>query len=201
MRKEEKEIWKCIPGYSKYIASNLGRIMKLPQLVVNPTSMVSGKTDGKCGLVLSPRPLPRTGHMQVNILNDDGKPTMEYVHRLVALAFIKKRPGKEIILHKDDNPSNNNVDNLMWGTQYINMQMIKFRNTATQRSKISDNIQKVVMLYYTNKPLYAGKTKDLVKSIATDLKLSVAYVYSLMYCKEAKELVSNIRLKNPNFGK
>lgn len=198
--KYNKEVWKCIPGYSGYIASNLGNIMKLPSFATNGTSKVSGKTDGRYGFILSPRPTPPSGHLQLSITNDKGERKMEYVHRLVALAFIKKRPGREIVLHKDDNPSNNNVNNLMWGTHYMNSQMITFRKSSTTRGKMEENIEKVVMLYYTNKPLYAGKTKDLVKSISDDLGITIAYVYSLMYCPRAKELLKKIRITNPTFG-
>ena len=64
--------------------------MRLPELAPTPSTSVSGKTNGRCGLVLSPRPLPTQGHLQVAITNDNGKRIMEYVHRLVALAFLEK---------------------------------------------------------------------------------------------------------------
>lgn len=182
----KKEEWKCIPGYSKYIASNLGNIMRLPELVVNPTKKVSGKTDGRIGMVISPRPTPPQGHLQVCITNDNGERKMEYVHRLVAKAFIKKRPGREIVLHKDNNPQNNKVNNLMWGTHYENSQMISFRKPSKKRSKIEATYIKVITLYSTNKKSYAGKSKDLVNLIANDLGISTSYVFSLIYNKEYK---------------
>jgi hypothetical protein len=182
-----QEKWKCIPGYSKYIASNTGKIMRVPQLAPNTSNNVSGKTNGRCGLVLSPRPLPTQGHLQVGIINDNGKKIMEYVHRLVALAWIKKRPGKELVLHKDDNPNNNSVSNLKWGTHYMNSQMITVRNTAKTRGKYMDSMERVVKLYYTNKGSYSGKAKDLVKEIAKDLGISIAYVYSLIYHPKSKQ--------------
>jgi hypothetical protein len=184
-----QEKWKCIPGYSKYIASNTGKIMRLPQLAANLTNNVTGITNGKCGLVLSPRAVPMGGHLQVNIENDEGKRKMEYVHRLIALAWIKKRPGRELILHKDDNPANNLVSNLKWGTHYMNSQMITIRNSAKTKTKFMDSMEKAVTLYYTNKPLYSGKAKDLVKEIANDLGITPAYVYSLIYHTQAKQFI------------
>jgi hypothetical protein len=181
------ETWKCIPGYSKYIASNLGRIMRLPVLESNSAGRVSGDTKGKPSIILSGRPLPSMGHLQVCLTNDSGDRKMEYVHRLVALAFIKKRPGKEIVLHKDDNPANNNVENLMWGTHYMNSQMISFRNTAITKTKQSITLDRVATLYYTNKPYYSGKSKDLANEIAKDLGISLAYVLALIYRPEAKQ--------------
>lgn len=43
------------------------------------------------------------------------------VHRLVAEAFLDKPDGYDIVEHKDDNPSNNCVSNLMWSTQKDNL--------------------------------------------------------------------------------
>jgi hypothetical protein len=183
----KQEKWKCIPGYSKYIASNTGKIMRLPEFAPNPSTNVTGLTNGKCGHILSPRALPMHGHLQVCITNDSGNRIMEYVHRLVALAWIKKRPGKELVLHKDDNPNNNEVTNLKWGTHYMNSQMITTRNCAKTKGKWMHNMEKVTKLYYTNKPSYSGKAKDLVKEIANDLGISVAYVYLLIYHPLAKQ--------------
>lgn len=43
------------------------------------------------------------------------------VHHLVALAFIGPRPKGMVIRHRDGDPSNNRVDNLLYGTQQDNM--------------------------------------------------------------------------------
>lgn len=46
-----------------------------------------------------------------------------YIHRLMWLAFLwlDINDSKKIILHKDDNPYNNDLDNLLIGTQLDNM--------------------------------------------------------------------------------
>lgn len=39
------------------------------------------------------------------------------VHRLIAKAFVRGRSDeRNIVMHKDDNPANNNPSNLKWGT-------------------------------------------------------------------------------------
>lgn len=47
------------------------------------------------------------------------------VHRLVALAYIPNPENKPGVCHKDNNPLNNHVDNLYWGTQAENMSQMR----------------------------------------------------------------------------
>ena len=44
------------------------------------------------------------------------------VHRLVAETFLKNPENRPIVMHVDDNPQNNSVKNLRWGTYSENMQ-------------------------------------------------------------------------------
>lgn len=55
------------------------------------------------------------------------------VHRLVALAFIPNSNKYPDINHKDENPSNNCVENLEWCTEKYNMNY----GTAIERRKAS----------------------------------------------------------------
>ena len=89
-----KETWKCIPGFPKYIASDLGNIMRLPEYT--PYNSGTSKTAGRPGKVLSPR-ATHHGHLQVSVENENGKRSFQYVHRLVAMAFLKSRRGCEIV--------------------------------------------------------------------------------------------------------
>jgi hypothetical protein len=54
------------------------------------------------------------------VLYKDKKPKMHSVHRLVATAFIQNVNNHPLVMHMDDNPSNNSVSNLKWGTHSQN---------------------------------------------------------------------------------
>ena len=60
------------------------------------------------------------GYKRVN-LTVNKKANMEFVHRLVAVAFIPLRENAEDVNHKDFNPSNNKLFNLEWVTKSENM--------------------------------------------------------------------------------
>lgn len=86
-----EEIWKDIPRYKgKYQASNLGRIRN------------------KKGYVLNLR--KQWGGFVTACLNDRGV----RIHRLVAETFIPNPNNLPYVLHKDNDKTNNRVENLCW---------------------------------------------------------------------------------------
>ena len=55
--------------------------------------------------------------------------TQEYIHRLVATAFIPNPESKRTVNHKDMNILNNHIDNLEWSTYSENkLHAIAFKN-------------------------------------------------------------------------
>jgi hypothetical protein len=193
----KEELWKCIPEIEGYVASNTGKIMSLPKLAT--TSKLTGKTktNGSTGKLLKPRQ-QFMGYWQVG-LTVDGKKKFEYVHRLVAKAFLKTRRGCEIVMHKDDNPSNNHVSNLKWGTPYKNSQMITTRKKVTHRSKIEINRVKVSDMIIANMKNYKGTMVQLYQEVANDLGLSNQYVMSLWYHNNPYKVNVNKMTKQSSF--
>lgn len=68
--------------------------------------------------------------------NDGLNHTMR-VHRIVAMAFLDNPNNYPIINHKDENPSNNHVDNLEWCTYKYNTNY----GTAIERRSLSKENQ------------------------------------------------------------
>lgn len=65
----------------------------------------------------------KDGYFDVTLIYDNKGNRMPFrVHRLVALRYISKPDGYNIINHKDLNKQNNNVDNLEWSTIALNTQ-------------------------------------------------------------------------------
>src|ERR1017187_2831030 len=61
------------------------------------------------------------GYLIVALFNDNGKQFVS-VHRIVAQHFLPNPLNLPNVCHKDDDPTNNDVSNLFWGTQKDNME-------------------------------------------------------------------------------
>ena len=106
---EVEEVWKYVVGLEgKYEVSNLGRVRSMPRYI----KCYGGGIRFHYGKVLSPAKT-KTGYRFVFLAPQK---KMGYVHRLVAEAFIPNPNNYPMVNHKDENPSNNNVDNLEWCT-------------------------------------------------------------------------------------
>ena len=100
------EIWKDIVGYEGlYKVSNLGNVMsfwhKKPKLI----KQIKDKK----------------GYLRVGLKLYNKPQKLIFVHRLVCQSFIPNPNNLPCVNHKDENPSNNNVNNLEWCSYQYNI--------------------------------------------------------------------------------
>lgn len=115
----ESEIWKDVVGYEGlYQVSNLGRVKSLDRNVIGK----DGRNTFFHGKIIKPY-LHKTGCLVLNLRNTkiDNKHHLTKVHRIVAQAFIPNPQNLPLINHKDENRTNNNVNNLEWCNHQYNV--------------------------------------------------------------------------------
>jgi len=111
-----KEIWKDIKNYEGlYRVSNRGRVK----------SLYDGRHKIKREKMLTLFK-KNTGYYQVTLSKNKNK-TFFSVHRLVLSAFSGLCPNGMICLHLDDDGTNNNIENLKWGTYSENSRQMVAR--------------------------------------------------------------------------
>lgn len=112
-----QEIWKDISGYEGiYQVSNFGNIKSLERYfpTKNPKKPIAHINEK----ILKLR-TDKKGYLNVG-LTKNGKFRTIQVHRIVAEAFIPNPENMPQVNHKDENKSNNNVNNLEWCSRKYN---------------------------------------------------------------------------------
>lgn len=106
---ETKEIWvKFIKGYSVCNNSTIKSHDRVETFYNFKNTKILRKYKGR---IIKPRD-NGNGYMSITL----GKNYRDYVHRIVAKAFLKKPIGKNYVNHKNGIKSDNNVNNLEWVT-------------------------------------------------------------------------------------
>lgn len=104
------EIWKMIPGFPGYEASDLGRIRSVERVLLL-ASRWGGFADRKFkGRILAPNINHKRGGYHYVSLGRNSQSLK--IHRLVWAAFNGKIPVGKCVNHLDFNKQNNNVSNL-----------------------------------------------------------------------------------------
>lgn len=131
------ENWKAVVGYEgRYEVSDQGRVRSVERMAPHPTA--------KSGFRLWPSKImkqseskssdPDRPYLYVGLYGENKKQTLLLVHALVLTAFEGPRPSdRHVGMHGDDNPSNNKLSNLKWGTYKENVadMFSKGRNNKT----------------------------------------------------------------------
>lgn len=113
------EIWKAVVGYEgRYEVSDLGRIKSLPH--------------GRRGFekILKQTPHVKSGHLLVNLSDNEQRQRVNYVHLLVLIAHVGLPPKGMQGCHNDGVPANNALSNLRWDTPTSNQADRKLHGTS-----------------------------------------------------------------------
>lgn len=97
------ERWKRDAEYPDYWVSNKGRVWSSTSHQFSYGS-----------------PCNKMGHIDLSLQTSSGR-KHKYLHQMMGQAFIPNPKKLPLIRHLDDDPSNNDIDNLAWGTSLDNM--------------------------------------------------------------------------------
>ena len=126
-----EEVFKPVKNYENYYSvSNLGKVKSNDRQRLG----IGGSIRQCKGRFLKATP-NKSGHLQVNLYDEDGRSKHMLVHRLVAEAFIDNPENLPCINHKDEDKTNNCVNNLEWCTvaynnSYSNLEENLYRKTG-----------------------------------------------------------------------
>ena len=110
----KNEVWKPYSEFSFVEASNLGRVRTLDRVVSNGSGMYVVK-----GRIL--KQWHNNGGYLLVSFRVNGKVVARLVHRIVAQTFIPNPNNLPEVNHRDNDRTDNNVDNLEWCTGEYNM--------------------------------------------------------------------------------
>lgn len=174
---KDVEIWKDIYN-GLYAVSSLGRVKAKERTVATKTG-IRKYTER----ILIPE-TTSDGHLRVTLC-DTGIKTRVFVHRLVAESFIPNPMNFLVVNHKDENPSNNRVDNLEWCT-------VLYNNTYNDRHKRIGS-KESVQIYVLNHNM---ECIDTVPSLTmTSKKYNIPIATLCRYIKNKKEINGKIFVK------
>ena len=168
------EEWKDIVGYEGlYQVSNLGNIKSFKRYI-----------EGK---LLIPKS-DKDGYKEIGIRDITGKRTFKRIHRLVAEAFIPNPNKYKFINHKDNNPTNNTVDNIEWcSIEYNNKYRFTNGNACHKGEKhpmsslTNEDVIRIAAIGNQNthsEPIIA-KLFNTTRSIVNKIRLKVRWQHIL----------------------
>lgn len=109
------EVWKEIEGFEGlYEVSNEGRVRGIDRYVKSSKGKLNHLKEKELQQFL------KNGYLAVRLCKD-GKHKAHYVHRLVATAFIDNPDNLPQINHKNENRTDNRIENLEWCSVFYNI--------------------------------------------------------------------------------
>lgn len=170
-----KEIWKDVVGLEgAYQVSNLGRVKGLERKTRNgcvyPERILSGCKS-------------QDGYIVVKMRIDMSE-YRRYVHRMVAQAFLPNPDNLPQVNHKDENKTNNRIDNLEWCTLKYNIEY----GTARKRSQETFKQKHSKAVYQFNKDGMFIKEYPSIQEASNENNINACLICN--NCKMNKSSIS-----------
>lgn len=146
------EEWRQIRGFPNYMISNLGNVYS------------------KRSKRLLKLALKKSGYMYVGLSDINKKLNHLRVHRLVAEAFIPNPDGLPEVNHKDEDKTNNRVDNLEWCTSKYNA------NYGTRNMKLQNRKSVSVRALDPNSNRVIGTYRSMTEASRSIVGANVAHI-------------------------
>lgn len=188
------EIWKEIVGYEGfYEVSNYGKIRSLERKIEQKDANGNIYLRTMKGRVLSSNKNNGNGYKVVALCKGHGERQINnYIHILVAKAFVSNPENKLTVNHIDGNKSNNYFYNLEWATSLEQASHAQKNNLRNNKNpNYSDEI---IMLVYENL-VYKNKTYDYLR---VKYGISKAYLYTLKIKKYRSNATDRVDEKYDN---
>lgn len=120
----------------------------------------------------------KSGYVRIGLQKKTRKDVrLLFVHRLVAEAFIDNVEGKPFVNHRDENKSNNRVDNLEWCTHLENV------NYGTRNSRIGNSNRNSK---YFSKRVVCTSTNVVYESMKEASRKTGVFVGNISNCCNGK---------------
>lgn len=170
-----QEQWKWVSGYEGlYLVSNYGAVMGLPRKTFHGHQMKQRKS--------------KSGYMRVGLFKDGEKKTHS-VHRLVAIAFVPNKNGKQEVNHINGDKADNRAENLEWVTRSEN-ELHSFRVLGRQPNRPWKNKPRKFARKFTDEQVRKIRNSNKPRSvIAKEYGVSKTAIYQIVKRKSYAEVI------------
>lgn len=182
-------MWKPIPNYEGYEVTDEGQVRTW-----HPRNGRGSYKQTKSPRLLKPSRFTDSEYLRVSIKETSGKRKTRRVHQLVLEAFVGPRPKDHIIMHINDDATDNRLTNLKYGTFQDNSSDMVAKGRSSKgeshpKSLCSDNLrQKIIDMALVH--TYRGSRLYIADSLDVPINTvrRVIESYNLAAIKEGKQV-------------